>query len=82
MASSVSGTVSTAFTLQTEPDTGTFKRRFEDVTTFCLDVENGKILGKSISQWSKFLEFSSSWILKHVRRNSLSFILIPESYIA
>ncbi|CAC5425445.1 ATP1B [Mytilus coruscus] len=49
MASTVSG--STAFTIQADPDTGTFKRRFEDVSTFFFDSENGKILGKSFQQW-------------------------------
>lgn len=53
MASTVSG--STAFTLQTEPETGTFKRRLDDVTKFLFDSEEGKILGKSIMQWGEMI---------------------------
>lgn len=52
MASTVSG--STAFTTQVDPDTGTFQRRLGDVSTFFYDSEEGKILGKSFQQWSKF----------------------------
>ncbi|VDI44568.1 sodium/potassium-transporting ATPase subunit beta [Mytilus galloprovincialis] len=49
MASTVSG--STAFTFQADPDTGTFKRRFGDVSNFFFDSENGKVLGKTFQQW-------------------------------
>ena len=54
MASTVSG--STAFTLQTDPETGAIKRRLEDITTFLFDAEERKILGKTPEQWSKFEE--------------------------
>ena len=70
MASTVSG--STAFTMQQEPETGTFQRRMQDVTNYLYDAEEKKVLGKTLEQWCKLFLKGNSF---HFRFHLSLFIL-------